>query len=353
MGDEKIVGKANRSDVKTFFRVAGTALTVIVFLISVIINWGPQFVTNLLPSSTFSNEELRNITLYSVIISVSFVLMIFLIYITIWAHNKHIINLGILTNSHSDGLAAYRQTADKIIERIGKKCEKIRSRILNNHNEYYASLIDALKRIEVKREGEIRLTHYIDKVDSDSNVEIAKNYPKKELEICAKLRDSDVNIYKIVTIHNNEKLKKCRDLYDKIINSRLPNYRLAYLDIDPFDTGKLPGVIGVQVIGDEVILIPPETARLSREDGIIHSMYVNCSEFAKNFSTYHLKLWTEIVEYDKKCRNPGQYGDPKDHKGHKGHILFNGWYEGYEKDKDELVNDLWRRLGDKFGLHII
>ena len=141
----------------------------------------------------------------------------------------------------------------------------------------------------------IRLTNFTKKLanDGESTYEdkkISSEYFNNELERYK--NNPNAIIYKIVTIHTQDKLKELKALVKEAREKNVSNFNLAYLNIDKLDS-HLPGIIGVQILDDEVILLNPRFARaISLADN--HALYIKSSSIARIFERYHDDLWQEI-----------------------------------------------------------
>jgi len=354
----------NVADIKDgFLKSIKSAVSTIMIIISIIVGVFVPLIVNWLTSdkrlnvSTLSTTELLIISVLVAATILLFALEIYKCHLKKWIqsnqYDRLMINFGALANQHQKGLSEfitladqhkkglsefvsltnrhkndltiYKQTADDIIIQIKEKCQAAnhnfvhKSHILENIDDYYDHL---MRTMNMTKGGAIRLTHYIDKIDKDNKK--FQEYIDFELKFCQ--AHANVSIYKIVTIHNKDKFKRCKELFNSITRMRLRNYKLAYLHTDNFTNGNLPKVIGVQIFGTEnIILMQPDAAQVVDLHGFSKPMYITSSEFATYFANYHVKLWEEISKYDRWCLEHGIGNSETDrHKGHRGHILYNG-----------------------------
>jgi len=202
-------------------------------------------------------------------------------------------------------------------------------------NGIYGHLIKAREKIKNSSET-IYLTNFSKMsghiMNSEQNEE--EKYFKYEMEFFYK--NQTVKAYKIVTIHTKEKFKYCKDLVDKATGKNLSNFHLAYLYID-YNEGKLPKVINVQVIDDEVILMDPKN--LSTKDNIDSDspIYIKSQVLAELFASYYKKMWEEIRE---SSEDDGKIKEG--YSGYCGYIL----YDGRPK---RLESKYWKNINNAIG----
>jgi hypothetical protein len=115
-------------------------------------------------------------------------------------------------------------------------------------------------------------------------------YFSNELSFCKEKPDTAV--YKIVSIHNKDKLIACKKLLREADKMDIKNFHVAYLNLRKFDN-YLPEVIGVDIIGDVVFFMNPEYARITSRANWV-SLYIKSEKIADIFREYHTALWEEI-----------------------------------------------------------
>jgi len=218
-------------------------------------------------------------------------------------------------------------------EEIKELYEKLRYINIDKNSIVIFKYIDAnafygyLDRARKEANKNVYLTNYsIIPYKSENK----NSYFKKELTYCNSLyrKNHEAKIKRIITIHNQEKLTLYRNIIKKMINNDVRNFNMAYLHINNFaETDYLHGVIGIQIIDDEVFIMDPRIARIEQDRPPI---LIQNKQIADFFNEYHTKLWEEIKNSD----------DPKE----RGCILYCGDY-GKEKNKSIYENDIiWNTI---------
>jgi len=161
-------------------------------------------------------------------------------------------------------------------------------------------------------------------------IETKNSYFRKELSYCRSLykQNHEAKIKRIITIHTKDKLQLYKKIIKKMVDNDIKNFNLAYLHIDNFDeTAYLPGVIGIQIIDDDVIIMDPRIARIGQDEPPI---LIQNPQIAAVFKEYHKKLWKEIE---------GSNGPEE-----RGCILYCGDY-GKEKNKSIFnASNIWTTI---------
>ena len=192
--------------------------------------------------------------------------------------------------------------------------------------EFYNYLDEAKERIPNVDGKEIRLTNFARNLTENDLGQNSDNYFNNELQF---YKDKFyVHVYKIISIHSKDKFRKCKKLTDKITD--LPNFHFAYLKIENFENEKLPKIIGVQIINDEVILMDPTVPLIAARNNFKNPIYIKSQEIAMIYSEYHRKLWNEIESF-----HNGQNGG-RNNK-YSGYIL-------YSLEHGKAGNDIWKNI---------
>jgi len=238
-----------------------------------------------------------------------------------------------------------------------ENCEKLTTHIENcprniDHNmieksylmsksEFFNYLKKAREQTQTREHTEIRLMNFTKSITKQKNeIESAEQYYKNEIDFYYDNRDK-VTVYRIISIHTKEKFCDFMRLAKEALDKELPNYNLAYLDIDNFNE-KLPKITGVQLIGeDELILMDPTQARISSTN-FLEPIFIKNKEIAEKYRDYYVKLWDEITAYHRLWLKEGQNKNISN-EGYIGHILYSG--EDFSIAKDNV----WREINQKMS----
>jgi hypothetical protein len=208
-----------------------------------------------------------------------------------------------------------------------------KSYMINDISEYYQHLTNARMKANNKN---IYVSNFSTKPYESDN-KAREEYFKNDIDF---IRDNECHVYRIVTVHSYEKLLFLKELFDDAVNSKSDKYSLAYLDIEKFSDDKLPDIVGMDIIGNEVIMMDFKYARALREYGYNEPLYIESEELADIFREYYEKIWTDISISSNKDENTTN----KRNRRYKGYILYNGLLGCIHKDIDEI----WKELESKY-----
>ncbi|MCL2801215.1 MAG: hypothetical protein FWD28_05615 [Treponema sp.] len=168
-------------------------------------------------------------------------------------------------------------------------------KIINDDEMFFKYLNRAQNNID---SGSIRLTNFSKMLINDEEcgrdgINNINDYFNKILKTY-KEKTNKIAVYNIVSIHTLEKLNECKRLVEKANAMKLANFHLAYLYIEEDFENNLPNVIGVQIIGDEVLLMHPQFARLSNNADNEKAIHIKSKVIADMYKNYYKLLWNEI-----------------------------------------------------------
>jgi len=291
----------DRERIKTISDIVLKGYSLTAIIITVIASSVNPIISKLFPIETLDSKILSTI-----IVPITAITMIFAVVLWFIGARKQFWDLALLKkfgelNDITERLNNITEANKDITKHIDNcKTNPIEnivreSCVITESSMFYEKLIEARERAQNKTS--IRLTNFATHPvnRNDKNKDIANNnlnYFKNELAFYK--NKPDIFVYKIVSIHTREKLKDCKDLVLEAERLKLGNYNLAYLNIEELNYN-LPGVIGIDVIGDEVFLMNPEFARHTPKSGWV-SIHMKSPKFAEIYTSYHNALWREIDE---------------------------------------------------------
>jgi len=198
-----------------------------------------------------------------------------------------------------------------------------KSHMINNVDEYYQHLTRARENADKK---DVILTNFSTKPYEIGNQNRNKYYSTNNSFI----NRTKCNVYRIVTVHTSEKLSFLKELINDAKKSKSQNYYLAYLDIEKFsdDNGDtLPGIIGIDIIENEVIIMDFSYARALRKNGVfIKPLYIESEKIAEICRDYYKKIWEDLSGVT-----------PESRRRYQGHILYNGPTGEVIEDIDNIL----------------
>jgi len=204
-----------------------------------------------------------------------------------------------------------------------------RSHMINNVDEYYQHLI---KLRENTDEKDVYLTNFstkpyvIDNKNRDEFYSTNNDFIKR----------AKCNVYRIVTVHSKEKLLFLKKLLEDAKESDSVKYHLAYLDIKRFsdETGdKLPGIVGMDIIENKIIIMDFKYARaLRKNDGFEKPLYIESEEIADKCRMYYKAIWDDISNEVSASK-----------RRYQGYILYNGTSRKVHED----IDNIWTKIENK------
>jgi hypothetical protein len=222
---------------------------------------------------------------------------------------------------------------DVIIPHIDE-CSRVdnlvrRSRMINNVDDYYQQLTKAREQAVGKN---VYLTNFSTKPYLNDN-KYRDEYYSTDIEF---IKRNECQVYRIVTVHSLEKLVFLKKLVEDAKNNEPVNYNLAYLDIEEFsnETGdKLPGIIGMDIIENEVIIMDFRYARaLRKHDGFERPLYIESEKIADMCRDYYKMIWEDISDET-----------PMSKRRYNGYKLYNG----STKSVNEGIDNIWKEIESK------
>jgi hypothetical protein len=205
-----------------------------------------------------------------------------------------------------------------------------KSCLIENIDEYYQHLTNARKRANKK---DVYFTSFSTrpyKADNESRREFYKN----DIDF---IKDKECEVYRLVTVHSHEKLLFLKELVADAVNSKSLKYYLAYLNIKEFSDDKLPEIVGMDIIGNEVIIADFRYARALRENAFEEPIYIESEEIADKFRRYYEKIWDDIK------KSSDENNTPAARRRYKGYIL----YDGLNRRVHENIENIWKEIEEK------
>jgi len=222
----------------------------------------------------------------------------------------------------------------KVTEKHMDDCRKIntivkKSYMINDVDEYYQQLKKARENADEK---EVYLTNFSTKPYKRDN-KYRDDYYSTNIDF---VKNAKCNVYRIVTVHTREKLEFLQKLVDDAIESDSAKYNLAYLDIERFsnETGDtLPGIVGMDIIEDEVIIMDFKFARaLKKNDVFENPLYIESERIADMCRKYYEAIWNEISNETLISKRKYQ-----------GYVLYNGPTRKVHED----IDNIWKEIESK------
>lgn len=327
--------------------------SIIVFLITIVAN----------AISFYSGSNISAFSLFIITISVTIIVFLCLSPVLIMHLVKNLrrfiidneieaknIELSKELNKLTNNLLTSTEKLDKSIVQNNNYFEKIiiphiddcsrinnlvkKSYMIKNITDYYKHLTVARKNANDK---DVYLTSFSTRPYEIDNKE-RKDYYLNDFKF---IEDKNCQVYRIVTVHSSEKLSFLKKLIDDARTNKSAKYHLAYLDIEEFsdETGdKLPGIVGMQIIGDGVTLMDFRYARALRKDDFKETLYIESAEIANQFRYYYKDIWSDInISNDK---NNISASNPK----YKGYILYNGIHQSVHKNMESILKEIKSKI---------
>jgi len=222
---------------------------------------------------------------------------------------------------------------DMSIKHMGD-CRKInnivrKSYMIKNVDEYYQHLKKARENADGK---DVYLTHFSTKhyiIDNKNRDE----YYSTNIDF---IKHTRCDVYRIVTVHTQEKLEFLQKLVNDAKKSEAANYYLAYLNIERFSDENgdmLPGIVGMDIIENEVIIMDFRYARALKKNDIFENpLYIESEEIADMCRAYYKEIWDEISEET-----------PASRRRYKGYVLYNGALRKPHED----IDTIWKEIESK------
>jgi len=306
-----------------------TISTVLFIVVYTVVPFILSWVLELL-SVEFLPQEFQ----FTITIAVLGVTMLIILPIIVWINSKR--NRDKLTqelNEITDKLKDGKTLVDHIVSiSLIKK-----AKLITSQSEFFR-ILDKTRR-DVSDNTVIRLMNFARTIHEQDEEESKKKYYQKEMEFY--LKNKNVKLFRIVSIHTKEKLKECLKLARAAKEKELENFNLAYLQIEKFKDGNLAKIIGVDIIGDTVILMNPKSARIDTSV-YYEPLLLQSEKISEIYSDYHEVIWDEIDKYHHKWLN-NELSDveKREYKGgHIGHILFTGGVIADERIWMDINNNL-------------
>jgi hypothetical protein len=243
-------------------------------------------------------------------------------------------SLKLSTEKLDESIKKNEYYLEKVIRPHFDDCPRIenlvrRSHLINDVDEYYQHLKKARENADEK---DVFLTNFLTKPYVIDN-KYREEYYSTNIDF---VKYAKCNVYRIVTVHSQEKLKFLKKLVEEAKESNSVKYNLAYLDIEKFsdETGDtLPGIVGMDIIEDKVIFMDFRYARALRKNDRFESpLYIESEGIADICRKYYGMVWNEIIDETSVSRNR-----------HKGYLLYNGSTRTVHKDIDKI----WKEIEDK------
>jgi len=201
-----------------------------------------------------------------------------------------------------------------------------RSYMINDIDMYYQKLIEARQKINSR---DVYLTNFSTGY-YQSNNENRNKYYSTDFNF---IKNISCKVFRIVTVHSPEKLLFLRELFKDAIKSESLKYHLAYLDIEEFSNENddiLPGIVGMDIIGNEVIIMDFRYARaLRKNDGFENPLYIESEEIAHLCREYYKMIWNDISNET-----------PTSKRRYQGYVLYNGATRKVHDDMDNI----WKKI---------
>ena len=207
-----------------------------------------------------------------------------------------------------------------------------KSYMINDIAEYYKHLTKARQKAN---NGKVYLTSFSTRLYATDNKE-RNDYYLNDFEL---IKNKECQVYRIVTIHSGEKLLYLRGLFDDAVKHKSEKYNLAYLDIEEFSDGtnnKLPDIVGMQIIGDEVFIMDFRYARALTRIGFKKLLYMESKETTDMCREYYEMIWKEISVSNESDTD-------KSYHRYKGYILYDGTTQSVHKNIDAI----WKEIESK------
>jgi len=195
---------------------------------------------------------------------------------------KRFVDTGEIYTTHNE---CYAKSACEILKDFMENNVVNKSKIILN-DEYYTLLKETRRRAN----KHILLTNFTKNPEAN---ETGNNYFIDDVDL---IKTANIPVYRIVTIHNEEKLSLCKKMVEMAQSNNLRNFYLAYLNVENF--GPIPPLIGVDIVDDEVFILNPRKARVSNTEPDGEHVYIKSKEIADTFKKYHHKIWNEISDHN-------------------------------------------------------
>jgi len=248
-------------------------------------------------------------------------------------------NLQKLTNKLDDFIDKNENHINKIKTHIDE-CPRVtrdnfvsKSYMINDSTTYYKHLTKARQKAD---NGKIYLTSFSTRIYATENKE-RNDYYLNDFEL---IKSKECQVYRIVTVHSSEKLIYLRGLFDDAIKHKSEKYNLAYLDIEEFSDGnnnKLPDIVGMQIIGDEVFIMDFRYARALTIIGFKKTLYMESKETADMCREYYELIWKEISVSNESDTD-------KSYHRYKGYILYDGITQSVHKNIDAVWEEIESKI---------
>jgi hypothetical protein len=249
-------------------------------------------------------------------------------------------NLNMSTEKLEKSINQNEHYFEKVITPHIDDCSKVdnlvkKSYMINDIDMYYEKLIEARQKVNNKN---VYLTSFSTMPYNDDN-ENRNRYYSTDFEF---IKHISCKVFRIVTVHSSEKLLFLRELFEDAIKSGSLKYHLAYLNIEEFSdkTGDiLPGIVGMDIIGNEVIIMDFRYARALRKNkGFENPLYIESEEIAFFCRNYYEKIWDDISDET-----------PVFKRRYQGYVLYNG--AARKKVHDDMDN-IWKKIESNIPVKI-
>jgi len=303
-----------------------TLLFIIVYtVVPLILPW----ILELLGIKSLSSEFNFIITITVLGVTMLIILPCIVVINSKWNGEKLIKELQELTDKLKD--------SKTLVDHIVSSSIIKKAKLITNQSEFF-KILDKTRR-DVSDNAVIRLMNFAKTIHEQDEEESKKKYYQKEMEFY--LKNKNVKLFRIVSIHTKEKFNECLKLARAAKEKELENFNLAYLQTEKFKDGNLSKIIGVDIIGDTVILMNPKSARIDTSV-YYEPLLLQSEKISEIYSDYHKAIWDEINKYHNKWFN-NELSDveKREYKeGHIGHILFTGGVIADEKVWMNINNNL-------------
>jgi hypothetical protein len=208
-----------------------------------------------------------------------------------------------------------------------------KSYMINEIAEYYKHLTKARQKAD---NGKVYLTSFSTRIYATDNKE-RNDYYLNDFEL---IKNKECQVYRIVTVHSSEKLIYLRELFDDAVKHKSEKYNLAYLDIEEFSDGtnnKLPDIVGMQIIGDEIFIMDFRYARALTRIGFKKLLYMESKETADMCREYYEMIWKEISVSNESDTD-------KSYHRYKGYILYDGTTQSVHKNIDVIWEEIENKI---------
>jgi len=107
-------------------------------------------------------------------------------------------------------------------------------------------------------------------------------------------RNQGVEFRRIVHIPNDKMLEWVEWLIDNV--KMLPNYQLAYIDIDNIENPSPTTLVNCQVIDDDIVFLLEPDKNYVPFSGEVNGLYLQGKNINAYYKNYYNRLWNKLID---------------------------------------------------------